>query len=89
MIKNFDFHLCKFAIDSETLYTSSTAVHEFLQMVINFTGAQKRNENLIMKRLLKYNKKGFWVSNNISERLWFDTSEMKDQRISIYQDTSW
>lgn len=89
VIKNFDFHLCKFAMDHEFVYTTSLAIHQLLQMVIDFTGAQKRNNSLILKRVLKYNKKGFWLSSDITNRIIIDTSKMEDTRFPIYQETLW
>ena len=69
IIDNFDFHVCKFAVDSDYLHTTSRAIQDLLKMTIDNTGKEK---NYLISRILKYNRKGFFLSPKIKRYMKYD-----------------
>ena len=62
VLENFDFHVCKFAVDSDYIYTTSRAIQDLLKLIIDNTGKEKY---YFVSRILKYNRKGFFLSPKI------------------------
>jgi len=77
IIENFDFHVCKFAIDHEYVYTTSRAIQDLLMLTIDVTGNEKDS---IKRRVLKYLRKGFFVSSKIRSSIIYQKNEMKRKR---------
>jgi hypothetical protein len=76
VIDNFDFHICKFAVDADYLYTTSRAIQDLLKLTIDNTRNEKR---CFLPRILKYNHKGFFLSPSIKRHLKYDKPPLQDK----------
>ena len=76
VIGNFDFHVCKFAVDSDHLYTTSRAIQDLLKLTVDNTGNEKR---YFLPRILKYNHKGFFLSPKISRHIKYNEPSIQDK----------
>lgn len=74
VIENFDFHLCRFAIDSEYLYTTSRAIQDLLKLTIDVTGNEK---NYVQQRMFKYIRKGFFLSPRTRGAIIYESNRIK------------
>jgi len=76
VIDNFDFHICKFAVDSDYLYTTSRAIQDLLKLTIDNTGNEK---SMFLQRILKYTRKGFFMSPKIKRYLKYDKPILQEK----------
>jgi hypothetical protein len=76
VIDNFDFHVCKFAVDADYLYTTSRAIQDLLKLTIDNTGNEK---NYFLTRVLKYNRKGFFLSPKVKRLIKYDKPAIQDK----------
>lgn len=69
IIENFDIYVCKFAVDSDYVYTTSRAIQDLLKMTVDYSSNEKRN---VLLRLFKYVHKGFYPSSKIKRFIKYD-----------------
>ena len=70
IISTFDINLCKFAIDADHLYTQRYAVLDLLSNMIRINDNHTTKFN-ILDRVLKYQRKGFFIPNSLRKRLYY------------------
>jgi hypothetical protein len=76
VIDNFDFHVCKFAVDSDYLYTTSRAIQDLLKLTIDSTSNER---SMFLQRILKYTHKGFFMSSRIKGHLRYDKPVLQEK----------
>lgn len=65
IIKRFDMDVCKFAVDSDTVYTTPSAIIDLISKSLHYNPDNqiKYITQSSMQRLFKYSRKGFYSSD--------------------------